>query len=999
MILHKILILIFSAALSQSIAALANQMPMPVVGEEGGKDIPIELNPPTSDSLIPADIQKPTATKQPDLISIPQDNPPEVIEEEKPISMVSGFKKTQKTPAQLPPIEPSDKKPDIYLNFENTTLTSVVSYMAELRNINLLPDKTLSDIKVSLTIREPLTIDGAWKIFLTLLEVSGFSIVEVDGLHKVMPKDKKLTEALPSYINVPYTTLPESDLTIRYVMFLQNLHVESVKDLLDSLLSDKHTLFPYTQANCFIITDRCYNIKSAMKIIQELDTMGQPETVVVMRLKRTNASDVKGLLDGLMKKNDNNPLARLFAKSSDTSTDYFPAGTKIVAEDRTNSLILMGSPDPIKKIENFIVEYIDVELKTAESPLHIYELQYADATQIAEILKEVTAAPEQGPGQQAAKYGAVRGGVKYFKSLKFQVDKEANRLIISCTDKNDWGMLKGIIKDLDKPQPQVAIETMFVSITASDLDQMGGSMRNPSPNTLGGKINFQSANLANADLSESQNGSDPTTLLGNMLKQLIPSAGSTLLSFGKKTNIWAVFEMLRTRTNATVLSQPFITVANKVTGKITVGEERNVLLQDTGSGGIKGYGPINADTSVEIEPQINTDGVVRLKINVSISEFLNAIVSDKSTKHINTNVTMADGQVLVLGGFIQTKVGESISRTPLLSNIPLLGWFFKNQQRTVSRTYIFIFMAPTIVKPRTIPGVELYTKMKMHSATNNIENSISTIKSSDPLFNWFFDPKKESYSHKVIDFANARYQPTTVDIKHDPYYRNHTTNNDEDTSIHQQPVFPHAPTVISNEPINKIETSIAVAPKNTIDEVQVLNQHVIEKKQTEGETSDQIIPVQIVEDAQKSLIKPDKLTLQALQQSKQSFTAELIQGEQSAADISRAEVDSHPAKQDVLSMLNNRMQEKRLANIDDNHLANQRKKLKNLISQTYNTEPTTKATNQASKQQSLKSLLDIPTPKSQPEKGLVIDPAKRNSLKDFLLHTEPLTSAARNNKI
>lgn len=995
MILHKVLILIFSAALSQSIAALANQMPIPAVDEENSKDIVIATEPTqaTTDPSILATIPTaPAKLARTDTI-IPSDIS-EIVEEEKPTSRTRrsarGLKIPKKPTTPQPHTESSYKKPDIYLNFENSTLASVVSYMAELRNINLLPDKTLGDVKVSLTIREPLTIDGAWKIFLTLLEVSGFSIVEVDGLHKVMPKDKKLTEALPSYINVPYTTLPESDLTIRYVMFLQNLQVESVKDLLDSLLSDKHTLFPYTQANCFIITDRCYNIKSAMKIVQELDTMGQPETVVVMRLKRTNASDVKGLLDGLMKKTDNNPLARLFAKSSDTSTEYFPAGTKIVAEDRTNSLILMGSPDPIKKIEQFIVEYIDVELKAAESPLHIYELQYADATQIAEILKEVTAPPDQGPGQQAAKYGAIRGGVKYFKSLKFQVDKEANRLIISCTDKNDWAMLKGIIKDLDKPQPQVAIETMFVSITASDLDQMGGSIRNPSPNTFGGKINFQSANLANATLSESQAPADPTTLLGNMLKQLIPSAGSTLLSFGKKTNIWAVFEMLRTRTNATVLSQPFITVANKVTGKITVGEERNVLLQDTGSGGIKGYGPVNADTSVEIEPQINTDGVVRLKINVSISEFLNAIVSDKSTKNINTNVTMADGQVLVLGGFIQTKVGESISRTPLLSHIPLLGWFFKNQQRTVSRTYIFIFMAPTIVKPRTVPGVELYTKMKLHSATNDIEGSVSTIKSSDPLFNWFFDPKKENYSHKVVDFANARYQPTTVDVKNDSYYRNNTT--DDDASIHQQPVFSNAPTVITEDPIPKIEPSVA--------EDQLLVQPIIQEKQVPNETNIQQARVSTIEGKNNKAIPIlEKTQLNMIQQSKQTVIPELVQGEHTPVDIIPAEIDTHPAKQEVLSILNNRMQEKRLANIDDTHLANQRKKLKNLISQTYNTERSTNSSSQQSKQQSLKSLLDIPTPKNPSSQTLVIDPAKRNSLKDFLLHIEPSTSAARNDKI
>lgn len=974
-----------------------------------------------------------------------------VIEEE-------DFQFSQKNPHATPPASqpkqngphkdkstssnPNEEQPDIYLNFENSSLANVVNYMAELHNINLLPDKTLADIKVSLSIRQPLTKAEAWKRFLTVLEVAGFSIVEVDGLHKVMPKDKKLTEALPSYINVPYTTLPESDLTIRYVMFLQNLQVDAVKDLLDSLLSDKHTLFPYAQANCFIITDRCYNIKSAMKIIQELDSTGQAETVVVMRLKRTNATDVKGLLEGLMKKTESNPLARLFAKSTDTSTEYFPAGTKIVPEERTNSLILMGSPDPIKKIEKFITDYIDVELKAAESPLHIYELQYADATQIADILKEVTAPPDQGPGQQAAKYGAIRGGVKYFKSMKFLADKEANRLIISCTDKQDWQMVKGIIKDLDKPQPQVAMETLFVEITANDLDQMGGAIRNPKASTLGGSINFQSAPAGGTvSLSEPQDANkDPVTLLGDMFKQIISGQGASILTFGRKTNIWAIFETIRTRSNASILSQPFITIANKVTGKISVGEERNVLMEEGASGGGKGYGQVTADTSLEIEPQINLDGVIRLKINVNISEFTNASLGEKSNKQVSTNVTMADGQVLVLGGFVKTKVGESTSKTPLLSNIPILGWFFKNQSRTIDRRYIFIFMAPTIVKPRTAPGVELYTKMKLHAATNDIEDGIKTVKTNDPLFNWFFDPKKENYSHKVVDFANARYQPTSVDIKHDPYYRVDTGKEENKTSF-PETVDRQAPTIFSTPPTSPTQTAVPAAttrPSLPVQPPAIITAPLIPAAPaliTQGSISPQQAQPTALSASQsvmqrlaasptqanttpnaKKMIEerlgltpslqdrpqapvliqsPDALSRLASNSDEQP-AEEIEESSGKKETISQEEAQPHEAQEEVLALLNNRLQQQRQISVDDTHLASQRKKLKSLITQTYDPKAQTEMKSNTSKQAALKSLLEVPSTQKTSPGELVVDPAKRNSLKDFLSHAEQPATSTRN---
>lgn len=967
-------------------------------------------------------------------------------------------KNKEKSPKDL---ADKDRK-DIFLNFENSSLANVVNYMAELRGVNLLPDKTLSDIKVSLTIREALTVDGAWNIFMTLLEVSGFSIVEVGGLHKVLPKDKKLTEALPSYINVPYATLPDSDLTVRYVMFLQNLQVDAVKDLLVSLLSDKHTLYPYAQANCFIVTDRCYNIKSAMKIIQELDTMGQPETVVVLRLKRTNATDVKALIEGLMsKKQDNNPLARFFSKPAESTTEYFPTGTKIVAEERTNSLILMGSPDPIKKIEDFILNNIDVPLKGAESPLHIYELSYADATQVAEILTAVTAPPDQGPGQQAAKYGAIRGGVKYFKSMKFQVDKEGNRLIVSCTDKQDWELLKTIIKDLDKPQPQVALETLFVSITASELNQMGGSIRNKKHGSIGPDVDFQAASLAGASLSTpSDTNKDPVSLLGNMLSQLVASQGSMLLSFGKKSNIWAVFQTIKTRGCGTILSQPFLTIANKVTGKITVGSEQNVLQEDGGTSGVKGYGLVSADTSLEVEPQINLDGIVRMKININISEFTNATQGEKSNRKVNTNVTMADGQVLVLGGFVQTKVGENTAQTPLLSNIPILGWFFKNQTRTVDRTYIFIFMAPTIIKPRSAPGVELYSKMKLHNATNYIEEGIKTAKTNDPVFNWFFDPKSENYSHKVVDFANARYQPTSVDIKHDPYYRvnpegteygkqlnkikvieqpvvgepaiipvaskeNININKDVPTitnpqtkeSLNQpQPVKDIFETVTANFPLPAInqpekQASTLINPTTVQYTSKALQPTLLAPKEISASNARELVNQRLGITNQKNTplletaptepqivisgIEPRFLDQELKTQAGQKPLATLI--DQVEPSIIPTAAEPHPAQQDVMSVLGERMQKQRHRSIDTEQLVNQRKKLKSLISQSLSTstpEPIIQPS--YSKQTSLKSVLDVPTSETSQHKELIIDPVKRNSLKDFLSQAEQPASTTRN---
>ncbi len=689
---------------------------------------------------------------------------------------------TAPTQEKPKPTEKTEQK-DIFLNFENTELLNFVNYIAELKNINLIPDKAIEGVKISLTIRHPLTVEGAYRIFLTVLEMAGFSIVQVGDIYEVILKDKSGQKPLPSFINVPVDTLPDSDLRIRYVVFLQNIGVASVKGFVESMLSDK-AVVTYDDGNGFILTDKSYNIKSAVRLLQELDATGQSEAVVVIKLKNVNASEVKELLNALIKDDAQNPLAKLLGKTSEGSGKYFPPGTKVVSEERTNSLILMGVADTIKKIEEFIVNHVDTSLKATESPLHLYELQYTDAEQIATLLSEVTKPPEGGPGAKASQYGAVRGGVKYFKSMNFGVDKDGNRLIVSSTDQEDWELLKKTIQDLDKPQPQVAIETLLVSINAKDIKQLGGTVRNKKHSTLG-HVDFQSVPFGATTtfaqkIPDSTNTDSPISLLGNMLSQAVGSQGSSILTFGRKTNIWGMFEAIKTLTNATLLSQPFMTVANKTPAKIVFGETRRVQ-QEQGSDQT-GYIPVNANTSIEVTPQINLDGIIRMDITIGIEDFSDPKVGDKNTKKLKTNVTMADGQVLILGGFVQSRVSHTKSETPLLAKIPLLGWFFKSEEKRVEETYIFIFMAPNIIKPRKLPGMGLYTKMKLHQATEQIEKGVVTSKTKDPIFNWYFNPEKVNYSHKVIDYANARYQPTTVDIRNDPYYRSNTQRDEEEKS-------------------------------------------------------------------------------------------------------------------------------------------------------------------------------------------------------------------------
>jgi general secretion pathway protein D len=670
----------------------------------------------------------------------------------------------------------TEEKKEIYLNFENADLSSFIDYIAEIKKLNIFAEKQIEGAKISLTIRDPLTVEGAWNIFQTVLDTSGYAIVKTGDIHKIVSKDKKLTQPLPAYINVAPEKLPDNDSTIRYVFLLSNLQIGGdVTNLLQNMLSTPNALVEQKDMNAFIITDKAYNVKAAARLLLDLDSMGLPETVTVLKLRNVNATDVVALLTSLIRKPDVNPLARLLGKVAEGSTEYFPPTTRFFPEERTNSLVLLGTTKGVDKIVNFITKNIDTEIKAAESPLHIYEFQYIDATAAMAILKDVTAAPDSTAGQSASKFGAIRGGVKYFRPMTFQVDKGGNRLLVSCVDQQDWKLLKKTLDDMDKPQPQVALETLIVMIDPQDYRAFGGATRNKKTGQLGKGIDFQSAALDTPSVTIPSGQQNANSLLGNMLNQITANVGQSVLSFGNTANAWAVLQAIKTFTCTTVLSQPFVTVANKTTANLIVGNTQRIIdsTQNTGTGGatLQGFKDAVANTTLNITPQINIDGVIVLDVNLEITDFVGQDPNHTISRKVKTNVTIADGQVLVLGGFVKTTVGETEYKTPILANIPLLGWFFRDKERTTTKSYLFIFITPTIIKPRSSPGMQLYTKMKLHQATDDIEDTVETKHLMDPIHNWFFNPEKENYSHKVIDFANARYQPTTVDIRNDPYYR------------------------------------------------------------------------------------------------------------------------------------------------------------------------------------------------------------------------------------
>jgi general secretion pathway protein D len=685
---------------------------------------------------------------------------------------------------------------DIYLNFENAKLSSVVNYLSEQKNINIIPKNELDSIEVTLTTREPLTLSKAWNILLTLLEINGWTIVKVENLYRIVPKANNKQEPLPLYSGIEPKNLPENDTVIRFIYFLKNIKANIATGFLASMLEG--SVQTNEDLGALIITDRSISIKTAMKIIEELDQGGLREAIKVINLENANAHDIETLFKTIVPEDQQknirflNPQAKMNKPSN-----YFSKDTKVIAMPRQNSLAIMGLEKNIDKVIDFIYKYLDVPIEAAESRLHIKELKYSKAEDLKTILTTIIAKPtELLKTQQVGKY-------KFFENVIIANDRSesssdstdksggGNRLIISC-DKDDWRRLEKFIDALDKPQPQVAFEVMIADVTLESNFDFLSEFKPKTDSMLGKNINAQFQTGNNTDPTDYNVNligySRPDGLAASETTNIYSGIAGTNITFGLPGSLWGTIKAVLNKDNTNIIIQPYMTVNNNNKCTITAQLSRRVngdfSDKNLASSLIQKKADKTAKTEIILTPKTNLNGMINLDIEVTVDEFSDSAESNGSTtdRNLKTKLVVGTGEIIVLGGLTKSIITDDVYKVPLLSNIPIVGNLFKSKKKNMQKQNLYIFIRPSIIKPRFDAMPDEYTQMKLDYAKHSILTTDPYLKDKDPIQRWFFKPDKQSVHQKLSDakygvfrpldqYAKSFNKPRSVDLKKDKYYR------------------------------------------------------------------------------------------------------------------------------------------------------------------------------------------------------------------------------------
>ena len=681
----------------------------------------------------------------------------------------------------------------LLLNFLNSDILNLLKYFETEFKVTFITDdaihpiaqggKSLNGSKINFSSNTPLSRKQAWNIFITLLELAGVTLQpsSVARTYRVVPLLKDSHNGytkgpLPLYIGIKPNELPDSDMRVRYVYIVKNTSMEAVKNIIKSMQSPASPdPIEILEIRGVLITDRIYNIKTIMAVIEEIDQLTTPETLAVIKLKKSDATKVVELYKSLIKEEGGSTNKMLGPKRSDT-VSFFDPTVKLIPEPRTNSIIALGGAESIKKIEDFIFNYEDTVVKNPYLQTRRFQLKYTQAEAVARILQQ---AIDFKNDSEAGKFGSIRNGEKYFSNVSIIAEPTTNVLLITCPDE-DYIHIYNILKDIDVEQLQVELDVVMMSIDLNKAKQLGAQIRNKDNGSLGKNINFQTSTLSpdgslvtnyQKDSSGSTSGG-PIRLLGNLLQLVTGNstdAGTSVLSLGTDSyGVYALIKMLQNQTEAKIISNPFILATNNYSSSIVVGETRRIAATSitNSNNQQQSYTSDSAQISVKITPQINNDDMITLTINLENSQFTSPSgdsisAGNKITRSLNTSVLVKNKEMIALGGLTYDASSESEQRVPFLASIPIIGNLFKSKSIEKTRSVLVIFIEPKIVYESS--GKEKAKKI-FDSTKNLIYENDST--KNCPVQKLFFE-KDSIYNTYKTEITSFLEEPNWQKNKED----------------------------------------------------------------------------------------------------------------------------------------------------------------------------------------------------------------------------------------
>ncbi len=587
---------------------------------------------------------------------------------------------------------------DFSASFKGTDIQEFINIVGRNLEKTIIVDPSVRG-KIDVRSYDVLNEEQYYSFFLNVLEVYGYAVVEMDsGVLKIIKAKDSKTSAIPV---VGDRENIKGDSVVTRVVTVRNVSVRELSPLLRQLNDNAGAgnVVHYDPANIILITGRAAVVNRLAEIIKRVDQAGDKE-IEVVELKNASAAEMVRIVDALNKTTD----------AKNTPAFLQP---KLVADERTNAILISGDPKVRSRLRK-LIEQLDVEMATKGNNQVIY-LKYAKAEDLVDVLKGVS------DNLQSEKQTSTKGSSSQRDKVVISAHSDTNSLVITAQP-DIMNALQDVIAQLDIRRAQVLIEALIVEMAEGDGVNLGVQWGNLETGAMiqysntGASIGQVMVGLEEAEdktvdkVVTPSDGSKPYTVQeteqGDYSTLASALAGVNGAAMSVVMGDWtALISAVATDSNSNILSSPSITVMDNGEASFIVGEEVPVLTGSTaGSSNDNPFQTVErkeVGIKLKVVPQINEGDSVQLNIEQEVSNVLgaNGAVDVRFAKRqLNTSVIVQDGQMLVLGGLIDERALESESKVPLLGDIPVLGHLFKSTSTQVEKKNLMVFIKPTIIR-------------------------------------------------------------------------------------------------------------------------------------------------------------------------------------------------------------------------------------------------------------------------------------------------------------
>ncbi len=606
--------------------------------------------------------------------------------------------------------QPSAKE-GVSLDFKDVELTDLVQTVSELTGRNFVYDDTVRG-KVTIISPKRLSLDEAYQLFLTVLNVKGYTVVKAGKTNKiVMVKDAKEN-------NVPTVfdggRQRSGDQFITRLVPLQNVDANVlVASVLTPLIPKTSSIVAYPPSNTLIITDTAANVERLVQIIRELDVTSPPDQMEIIPLQFASAEDVAKICNQILAQTAATPRRGRAAIAQTAGTPI-----KIIPYERTNKLVVMASREDMETIKS-ILGQLDQKAEGERSHINVYYLENADAETLAKTLNEILTGikAQTTKGRPATAPAVAQNTPLANEPVTITADKPTNALIIN-SNPEDYEVIRGIIKQLDIKRKQVYVEALILELSMDATQRLGASLQGAvgfnGNSAAFGTSNF---NTGPVGIGSVASGSLLTQaidgiLLGGFFDPItVTSPDGTTLTVPALS---ALIDAAKTDTDINILSAPRLLTSDNEEAEIIVGQNVPIITSRL-TGATSATDATSLAQSVTIErkdvaltlkltPQITEGNLVRLNVMQELTDIAQTSVGSVdqvgptlTKRSIQNTVVAEDGRTIVLGGLIGNNVQNSITKVPLLGDIPGLGWLFKRKSTTTKKTNLLVFITPHVI--------------------------------------------------------------------------------------------------------------------------------------------------------------------------------------------------------------------------------------------------------------------------------------------------------------